>query len=230
MARKAKVDNAVLKRLKRTEKKRKEAIKSIRQFVLIVCEGEKTEPAYFNGYKQDLPRGVLDNNKIEVHGEGKNTMSLIHEVKKIRQRREKETGRYFDQTWIVFDRDSFPADQFNNSIFAGRKSEPPILSAWSNEAFELWYCLHFCYVNHAMPRQDYRHRIETELSKAIGQPFVYKKNDPKMYQTMKRYGNQDQAITWAKRLESLFEGREDFANHNPCTKIHHLIEALNDLK
>ena len=46
MARKAKVDNHLKKRLERQERKRKENFRSIRQYYLIVCEGEKTEPLY----------------------------------------------------------------------------------------------------------------------------------------------------------------------------------------
>lgn len=47
MARKIKIDNAVLKRRVRKEQKRKIEFKSKRKFYLIVCEGEKTEPNYF---------------------------------------------------------------------------------------------------------------------------------------------------------------------------------------
>lgn len=229
MARKAKVDNAILKRLKRTESKRKQATRKLRQFVLIVCEGEKTEPGYFHGFKQDLPQGVLDNNQIEIRGEGKNTMSLIQETLKIRTQREKETGRTFDQTWVVFDRDSFPAAQFNNAIFQARDASPSIECAWSNEAFELWYCLHFCYVNHAMPREDYKKRIEEELGRKREKAFVYRKNDPDMYRHLKTHGDQRQAIAWAKVLTGKYEGQENFADQNPCTQVFRLVEALEAL-
>jgi hypothetical protein len=60
MANIIKIDNAVLKRRVREEKKRKTEFKSKRKFYLIVCEGEKTEPNYFESLKSSLPKGVLE--------------------------------------------------------------------------------------------------------------------------------------------------------------------------
>lgn len=59
MARKIKIPNERLKRFGREEQKRKKDIRKKRKFYLIVCEGEKTEPNYFQGLKEDLPKGVL---------------------------------------------------------------------------------------------------------------------------------------------------------------------------
>jgi hypothetical protein len=230
MAKRAKIDNSVKKRLARQERKRKQAIRSIRQYVLIVCEGEKTEPNYFEGFKADLPRGVLDNNRIEIEGEGKNTLSLIDEVIKLRNRREREVGRTFDQTWAVFDKDDFPATNFNNAIFKAAATQPLIQCAWTNEAFELWYCLHFCFIQHAMPRQDYAQRISEELTNRLGKPFTYQKNDPGMYALLKAHGDRQQARAWAIRLEELHGDAQNYADQNPCTKMHHLVKALEALQ
>lgn len=198
MAKNAKVSHHIKKRLGRQERRRKEAVRNIRQYILIVCEGEKTEPNYFEGFKQDLPKGVLESNRIDVEGEGKNTLSLIDEIIRFRARRERALSRKFDQTWAVFDRDSFPAQNFNNAIFKAAGIDPVIHCAWTNEAFELWYCLHFYYVQHAMPRADYKKRISEELTKRMGKPFVYQKNDSRMYALLMEYGNIAQAKAWAK--------------------------------
>ena len=50
MARKIKIDNAVLKRLERKQQKEIKC-KKILCRILIVCEGEKTEPQYFKKFK-----------------------------------------------------------------------------------------------------------------------------------------------------------------------------------
>ena len=230
MAKRAKVDNSVKKRLARKERKRKQAIRSIRQYVLIVCEGEKTEPNYFEGFKADLPRGVLDNNRIEIEGEGKNTLSLINEVIELRRRRERELSRTFDQTWAVFDKDDFPAEHFNNAIFKAAGTQPAIHCAWTNEAFELWYCLHFCYIQHAMPRQDYAKRVSEELSKRLGKSFTYQKNDPNMYALLQAFGDRQQARAWAVKLEEKHGEAQNYADQNPCTKVHHWVEKLEALR
>jgi len=49
-----------------------------RRFFLIVCEGEKTEPNYFEAIRLKLPKDMIP--KVFVRGTGKNTLSLIEEV------------------------------------------------------------------------------------------------------------------------------------------------------
>ncbi|MEC3879226.1 RloB domain-containing protein [Parapedobacter sp. 10938] len=80
MARKIKIPNEKLKRFARSEQKRKVGIRSLRRYYLIVCEGEKTEPNYFEGLKGDLPKGVLTHYRIDIAGTGRNTLSLIDEL------------------------------------------------------------------------------------------------------------------------------------------------------
>ncbi len=229
MARTQNVPNHIKKRLERKEHKRKEAIRPLRQYFLIVCEGEKTEPLYFEAFKNDLPRGILDNITVDIQGEGKNTLSLIDRVLQLREKRERVSGRQYDQTWAVFDRDSFSAQNFNNAIFKARDARPQIHCAWSNEAFELWYLLHFGYYQDAAPRQDYQRRLENAISEKMGCAFIYGKNNPDMYQLLKKWGSQEQAIIRAEKLQ---QGRtdENFADHNPSTLVYLLVKALMNLE
>lgn len=90
MANRIKIDNAILKRRARAEKKRKTEFKSKRKFYLIVCEGEKTEPNYFESLKESLPRGVLELTNIDIDGTGKNTLSIIEEAKKLKKKYEEK--------------------------------------------------------------------------------------------------------------------------------------------
>ena len=103
MARKIKIDNAIIKRRARTEKKRLVGFKTKRMFYLIVCEGEKTEPNYFSSLKESLPKGVLELTQIDIDGTGKNTLSIIEETKKLRKRYEEKYLRKIDKVWAVFD-------------------------------------------------------------------------------------------------------------------------------
>jgi hypothetical protein len=228
MARKIKIDNAVAKRFERVVQKRKVGGVPQREYYLIVCEGEKTEPNYFESLKKKLPKGVL--NCIEVEGVGRNTLSLIEEVAQIRDRKESEIkSRKFDHTWAVFDRDSFPDSNFDNAINKAEQQKRKIHCAWFNEAFELWYLLHLEVINHPMARDDYKSRIERGLSNLIGQPFKYTKNRYDMYDIMHQYASEEQAI---KRAETLDKQYVDFRFHtqNPNTKLYLLIKELNKLK
>src|SRR5579872_6118279 len=112
MARKIKVDNALLKRLAWKEEKRKEETRQKRLYYLVVCEGEKTEPLYFEALKNDLPKGVLSTCLFDVEGTGMNTTSLVEEAIRLKQKKEDETSRPVDRLWVVFDKDSFSAEQF----------------------------------------------------------------------------------------------------------------------
>jgi len=226
MARKIKVDNATLKRLARTERKRVEAVRPVRRYYLIVCEGEKTEPNYFKGLKADLPKGVLEYLKIEIEGTGKNTLSLVDDAQKLKELYLAETGRTVDKLWIVLDRDSFPANDFNGAILKCKNSNPAIGCAWSNEAFELWYLLHFQFYQNAMNRQQYKGLIEQNLRPYLGAEYNYQKNSLNMYQHLKTFGNPQQAIERAQQLAAPYDGQENYANHNPCTMVHLLIEEL----
>lgn len=67
----------------------------------------------------------------------------------------------FDIVWCVFDRDNFPAQNFNNAFEIARHNDINI--AYSNEAFELWYFLHFDYCDSAMSRDQYQEKLSDLL-------------------------------------------------------------------
>jgi len=225
MARTIKIDNAILKRFLKEETKRKQDIKPLCKYFLIVCEGEKTEKFYFESLKKDLPKGKIE--IIGIEGVGKNTKSVVEDAKMFRTKYESDNyPRKLDQTWAVFDRDSFPKQNFNNAIFDGENSNPKIHSAWSNEAFELWFLLHFHFYNTALSREQYKALIENCLSEKMEKDFVYEKNSTEMYELLKKYGNQNDAIKFAKKLVDKYENQKDYANQNPCTKVYELIEEL----
>jgi len=230
MARKIKIPNERLKHFARKEQKRRVGFRSIRKYYLIVCEGEKTEPNYFEGLKDDLPKGVLTYHRIDIAGTGRNTLSLVDEAVRLKEFYEAEYNRPVERLWVVFDRDSFSAGDFNNSVIRCRNTKPEIGCAWSNEAFELWYLLHFHFYNHGMSRKDYQGLIEENLQPLIGNGYRYQKNSAEMYDLLKEHGNLDDALRNAKRLVANFEGRQDYANHNPCTMVWRLVEELMELK
>lgn len=230
MARKIKIPNERLKQFAREEQKRKKNIRIKRKYYLIVCEGAATEPNYFEGLKQDLPKGILTSYQIDIEGTGMNTQSLLNEALRLKSEYEKNQGRAIDRLWVVFDRDSFPSNNFNSAIQQCRENKPEIGCAWSNEAFELWYLLHFQYYENAMSRKDFKELIENNLKPVLGEQFRYEKNSEQMYALVKEHGNQEGAIRNGKRLAELYGKRQDYANHNPCTMVWMLVEELMELK
>lgn len=178
------------------------------QSFLIVCEGEKTEPNYFKSFK-------LSSALVKVVGCGYNTQSLVKRALEIRKKA-KEDDEIFDQVWCVFDRDSFPLQNFNEAIYLAKRKN--IKVAYSNEAFELWYLLHFHYYNSAMSRDEYKKKLSREL----GHP--YQKNSQSMYKEL--LNKQETALKNAERLLSSYK-TPDPGKNNPSTTVHKLVIQLN---
>ncbi|HTD98427.1 MAG TPA: RloB family protein [Mucilaginibacter sp.] len=221
MSKAHKIGNSLKDRFLRKETVRKVGNRQKRVYFLIVCEGIKTEPNYFNAFKEELPNGTLVVSDMTVFGAGKNTKSLIDFTIKSRH----NFTNNFDKVWAVFDKDSFTDDQFNSAIIKARDND--INCAWSNEAFELWFLLHFQLINHAMSRADYQAYFEREVKRASNKDYSYKKNDPDTFKILKTYGSMANAIKWARKLEAV-ETDQKYATHNPCTKVHELISQLLD--
>lgn len=199
----------------RGKKKRPVGTRIPRKRFLILCEGEKTEPAYFSALKKEIPRGMLD---LVIQGVGKNTLALTRRAK-ILVKESKRTQRPYDRVWLVFDKDSFPADNFDNTISSAIAHD--FGCAWSHEAFELWYLLHFEYRNTPMSRDDYGHRISSYIKRE------YNKNDDSMYCELKEH--QQTAIHNAERLLRYHYPAAPSAS-NPATQVHLLVIELNVYK
>ncbi len=218
MARTIKIDNALQKRFAKQAKQNKP--RELVAYFLIVCEGEKTEPNYFKSFPKRVGKFIYD---LEFEGGG---ISTIKVVEKAIDLRDKSKQKY-DRVWVVFDRDSFKANSFNSAILKAKANN--INCAWSNEAFELWYLLHFHNRTTPMKRDEYKKAIEQAVNSKLGnkkKPFKYKKNDTEMYSLLNKIGSQETAIKWAKELANSISG-EQFANYNPQTMVFKLVEELN---
>jgi hypothetical protein len=195
----------------RREGKRKEL-----RYFLIVCEGEKTEPHYFEAIRDELPREAV---RVMIHGEGMNTLSLVEEAEKIRDAII-EQNHAVDKVRVVFDCDGFYVKgDFDNAI--SKAESKKFGAAWSNEAFELWYLLHFEPRTSGMSRTEFKKKLTKHLGRK------YEKNDPGMYAALR------EKLWFAREnAKRLVEQSEGVVPHkaNPCTHVHELVEALEELR
>ncbi len=172
---------------------------------LIVCEGTKTEPQYFDSFHVNA----------QVKPVGRGPLEVVDAAIRLR-----DEGDYrdplLDHVWCVFDRDDVPADDFNTAIAVARKEGMGV--AYSNEAFELWYLLHFHYVDTGISRHDYI----AKLSQLLGHP--YRKNSPDVACELEN--RQPTAIANARRLLAQYDPPNP-ALDNPSTTVHLLVEELN---
>jgi hypothetical protein len=182
---------------------RKVETRDLRQRFLIVCEGAKTEPNYFRSFR--VPGIVVD-----VQGVGENPSRLVSTAQALNQEDE------YDQVWCVFDRDDWPVQDFNNAIQKAHALGFHV--AYSNEAFELWYVLHFEFLNTGIPRSQYIAKLSGCLERK------YRKNSDTIYEDL--FDRQTIALKHAEKLLSQYEIVKP-AHDNPSTTVHLLVKELN---
>lgn len=175
---------------------------------LIVCEGEKTEPLYFEFFE------VFSAN-IKVIGAAKNTESLVNSAIDF-----KNKGEY-DQVWCVFDKNSFNDQQFNNAC--SKAAQNGMHVAYSNQSFELWYILHFGLLESQLDRHQYINNLDVFFKKQFGKS--YQKNDIETFQLLRPF--QEIAIRNAKKLASYYNPSNTPSKRFPVTYVFELVEELN---
>lgn len=193
---------------------------------LIVCEGEQTEPNYFKGIKSKINSkyngkiNVKTNVELEIHGTGRNTNNLVEFVKEMVNKSPLGFGR----VWIIYDKDDFSDDQFNSSIEQARACG--FYVGWSNEAIELWFILHFEYLNTGIGRKQYCEKLtECFESLCLGK---YEKNRTDIFDILMDNGDVKKAIQRAKRLIHIHTENciKSQAKMHPATSVYELVEEL----
>lgn len=190
---------------------RRQSTRDVKQSILIVCEGVRTEPDYFKAFRMTAAT-------VKATGQAMNTTSLVNKAISIRDADQKKK-RTYDQCWVVFDKDDFPAKDFNEAIALAERNGFKV--AYSNQAFEYWFLLHFNLYKGALHRSNY----SDMLSKLTGIP--YSKTEAFgaiMYNRLLHL--QPQAIKNAAAVLS------EISHGNPAleessTTVHLLVEELN---
>jgi len=192
---------------------RREKTRKLRR-ILIVCEGEKTEPNYFKAFPENPE--VYD--EIDVQGTGYNTVSLVKKAIQIKSEAERKKEPYIE-TWCVFDKDSFSVEAFEKALALAAKKENQIKCAYSIEAFEIWYMLHFEFYNTGLSRDQYKEKLSALLKKP------YQKNSAEMYSVLKN--KQANALKNAEKLYGI-QSQKPIKEQNPVTTVFKLVARLNE--
>lgn len=179
--------------------------------ILIVCEGTKTEPGYFWGFRQ-LYRLVVDL-ELSSGGVPKTLVDRAAEMKKNAERASKaarDVNLRYDDVWCVFDIDDHP--HIDDARQQARDNG--IKLAVSNPCFELWVLLYF---------QDQRAHISRVKLKAACRKYLpnYEKDIP----IEKLSPLYDRAASRANSLDrwQQEQGRRDA---NPSTGVYKLTQAI----
>ena len=160
---------------------------------------------------------------IVVKGTGKHTLDLLDFAV--------EHCRYapetFDHVWLVFDKDDFPAADFDaiERKCAELSNESRTLHAlWSNPCFELWPLLHLRYTTAPMTAAECQRALAQAMSKDLG--VDYRKNIDGLFGMVD--DKRPEALQRAQRLKAHHEGLGNAkpSAQNPATKVGEIFDVI----
>jgi len=209
------------------ETSRSKTTRSPYPVVIIVCEGEKTEPVYFNHFKK-MNRNKPLHIEIVKDASGKSYTALIKKAAEAKKDYVDKTDVTEWDVWCVSDVDvdyNTPDSQSARNIqlkkYANDAKSNNFKIALSNPCFELWFLLHFeCSTGNI---RDYP-AVKKILSKYL--PDYQKNND--VYGQLS--DKMETAMLNAKKLKDYHKehGKTDYmdVSVNPYTNVWELVESL----
>lgn len=148
--------------------------------LVVVCEGEKTEPKYLDDFTKDYNNHLVEVKIIPKGGAPVTLVKKAIEFKKELERTARRTKNSFDQrfqVWGLFDVDEHPNIPQAKDLARGND----IALGISNPCFELWGLLHIR--NHDAPihRHDLQRLLGQEMpgySHKFSASFIVRRKAP----------------------------------------------------
>ena len=185
--------------------------------VLIVCEGEKTEPFYFRGLRS--VHRLSSANVVVTPANGSDPISIVNYA-------EARLGEY-ERVYCVFDRNGHQnydeAVRLVAQSAAGRARKLIAITSWP--CFEFWLLLHFRYSDAPFARTGRRSASDVALHQLTQLFPEYQKKLEDVYERLRpRYATACQHATRLQRANSRTQSQ------NPSTRVHELVNDLLGLK
>jgi len=206
-------DHTMSKRRDRVRRPgRRAPFRDPRPTILIVCEGERTEPEYLNGFWRACrnPR-VLIHIPAE-HGTPKTLVDIAkaykNETRDTAEQKADENIAY-DQVWCVFDIDDHP----NVADAKQMARDNGIELAISNPCFELWLLVHF----RDSPGMRDRAEVQAMLTQHVP--------DCKHVDYTVYFPTYLEAVARATRMDQVADTCGT-PGHNPSTNVYKLTELI----
>ncbi len=186
-----------------------------RRRILVVCEGEKTEPQYIEGFARAHRDSIVD---VKIAGGVGVPRTVVQEAKRRKidaeeaSKRDRDPFQKWDAVWCALDVDEHP--QLREALDMAKANG--IQVAMSNPCIELWLLLH--HLNHAPGMLD-RDKARSKLKKFI--PGYDKTVD---FEKDYRQGY-EQAVRLAEKLDALAESVGE-VGRNPTTSFYRLTQSI----
>ncbi|MDW8231085.1 MAG: RloB family protein [Saprospiraceae bacterium] len=184
-----------------------------------MCEGERTEPDYFNHLRRYFRLTTVE---VEIVKGAGNTLQLVKKACSLAKKDE------YDHVWVVFDKDDFPSDHFDQAVDEARSSGFEV--AYSNQSFEYWLLLHFeDHQGGKMPRSDYSPKLN-DYFRLYGLSFDSKGLSRKLFELLvvpldSKKSRMDLAIQRAERILERHENKKP-SEAESSTTVFQLVTHL----
>ncbi len=201
-------------RRKPPDLKRRSAKRAPKQRFVIFCEGEKTEPAYFEALRHHCSSSLIEVKPLPAQGVPDTlTKSALEKAKQLR-RKTTDSFEQRDEIWAVFDRDEHP--KFDEAV--QRCESNGVGVGRSNPCFELWLILH----HQNFDRPDGRHAVQAHCERVCA---GYDKHSSKTPDCSGLPAHVDAAI---KRAEDQLARRKNEGEEFGCpsTTVGRLVQAI----
>lgn len=193
---------------------------------LIVCEGKKTEPYYFEEFCE-VHQLRTSRVRIAPGDEGSSPDCVVAYAETLFDEDAQLGPDRYDQVFCVIDRDTHPtfkpAIKRIKELVADGK---PFVAIPSFPCFEYWLLLHFTYTRQSFHAAGKRSICDSVIRELHKQPGFgdYAKAQKNIYSLVKEHT--DTAIKHAEWAE---KDANQTGESNPSTSVHHLVKELQQL-
>ena len=218
---------------KRLKEGRRSEIKETVERVLIVSEGTKTEPMYFEKLVEHLKLVTTD---IKVIGGDDSCPQKVVQYAIALYEERKNTNDEYDLVFCVIDKDAHA--HYEDALLEVQKYTPKNILHIINSipCFEVWLLLHYIYTSKPFQKKGVKSKggksicdtVKDELKKYLPN---YVKNISNFSEDELSYIFNDETIRSAiKKAEQLMEHCKSGGTDNPSTKVYELVLKLQEMK
>ena len=189
--------------------------------VLIVCEGKKTEPNYFEELKAHYRLNSAD---IEIVGTDGASPENILKLAKRKYHAAKRSDNLYDRVYCVFDQDLWPCyGQVLEDILSATP-KGTFFAANSAPCFEYWLLLHFEHTSrpyHQLSGKSPADQVVVDLKRYMPD---YNKAARNLFNELAEQLEQAKS-----HAEIVWKDAGQTGTANPITAVHLLVEYLQTL-
>lgn len=201
---------------------RQEGSKEPRKSILIVSEGSKTEPIYFNSLRKNLQLSMVE---VKVVGAGAAPITVVNRAIELRDERKRQAktsgGRVaYEVVYCVVDVEAPKAESLSRAVDKARGNKLEVIL--SNPCFEYWYILHFRKTSAPF------NTSQAAKSALKREHPAYCESDTTIFDVV--YPMTAEAIKRSKEvLREQHDNAEDLSDRNPSTHVHKIVEYLQSI-